>query len=222
MTSAKLRALFNAGWTYDDIAEANERSEGWKPSRSAVLRKYQEMGMPPRRSIHHDLLPWRVAPEHSDSLIRHMLGAEARYRQGNALSPTDRKLISRLHDMLVGRGTLMVVDYHPETGFSLVLRDDGDADIIRSPRSVSLLRKDLAAAVHNEEDEPLAMLAQRAGLSPELLENTGRDRAADMLRSLAGRLAAGEEDEAGAVVAPVVISPSVVVASRRGNGTRGR
>ena len=222
MTSAKLRALFSAGLTYDEIAEVNERSEGWQPSRSAVLRKYQEMGMPPRRAIHHDLLPWRVAQEHSDSLIRHMLGAEARSRQGKALSPTDRKLTGRLHEMLFGRGTLMVVDYHPETGFSLVLRDDGDADIIRSPRSVSLLRKDLAAAVHNEEDEPLAMLAQRAGLSPELLENAGRDRAADMLRSLTRGLAGDEEETADAAGTPVVVPSPVFMAPRRGNGTRDR
>ena len=49
MTATKLRALFTSGLTYDEIAEANERSEGWKPSRAAVKRKYEAMGMPPRR-----------------------------------------------------------------------------------------------------------------------------------------------------------------------------
>lgn len=184
MTSAKLRALFSAGLTYDEIAEVNERSEGWKPSRSAVLRKYQDLGMPPRRASHQDLLPWRIALEHESSLVRHMLEAESRSRQHRALSPTDKKLVARLHETLFGRGTLMVVDYHPETGFSFALREDSDTDIVRSPRKASLLRRDLAAAVRDAEDEPLALLAQRAGLSPELLENSGRDRAADMLRQL--------------------------------------
>ena len=184
MTSAKLRALFSAGLTYDEVAEANERSEGWKPSRSAVLRKYQEMGMPPRRTSTSDLLPWRISPEHSDSLVRHMLGAESRSRRHRALSSTDRKLLARLHETLFGRGTLMVVNYHPDAGFSFVLREDTDDDIIRQPRSVSLLRKDLAAAVRNDTDEDLAKLAHKTGLRPELLENAARDRAADLLRSL--------------------------------------
>lgn len=131
MTSAKLRALFASGLTYDEIAEANERSEGWKPSRAAVKRKYEALGMPPRRASHRDLLPWKIRPEHSDSLIRHMLQAESRGRQHKPLTETDRKLTARLHELLFGRGTLMVVTYHPEVGFALVLREDSDEDIIR-------------------------------------------------------------------------------------------
>ena len=226
MTSAKLRALFSAGLTYDEIAEVNERSEGWKPSRSAVLRKYQDMGMPPRRASSHDLIPWRVTQEHSDSLVRHMLSAESRSRQHKALSPTDRKLVARLHETLFGRGMLMVVDYHPEAGFSFVLRDDSDGDIIRPPRSVSLLRKDLAAAVRDAEDEPLALLAQRAGLSPELLENASRDRAADILRNLSAGAPRThqdqEHDDTGTAAPPVAVSVPVVTMPLRGNGTRQR
>lgn len=131
MTEAKLRALFSAGLTYDEIAEANERSENWRPSRSAVMRKYEAMGMPPRRASHRDLLPWRVKPEHNGSLLRHMLQAESRARAGENLSGTDRKLTARLHELLFGRGTLMVVTYHPEVGFALVLREDTDEDIVR-------------------------------------------------------------------------------------------
>jgi hypothetical protein len=134
MTSAKLRALFASGRTYDEIAEANERSEGWKPSRAAVLRKYEAMGMPPRRASHRDLLPWKLRPEHADSVVRHMLQAESRARQHKALSETDRKLIRRLNELLFGRGTLMVVTYHPEVGFAFVLREDADEDIVRAGR----------------------------------------------------------------------------------------
>jgi hypothetical protein len=132
MTTAKLRALFASGLTYDEVAEINERSEGWRPSRAAVLRKYEAMGMPPRRASHKDLLPWKLRPEHSDSVVRHMLQAESRARQRKPLTDTDRKLTARLHELLFGRGTLMVVTYHPEVGFALVLREDSDDDIIRA------------------------------------------------------------------------------------------
>jgi hypothetical protein len=146
MTSAKLRALFAAGLTYDEIAAVNERSEGWRPSRAAVLRKYEAMGMPSRRTAHTDLVPWRIAPEHNDSVIRHMLQAESRSRQKKALSVTDRKLVARLHDILFGRGTLMVVTYDAAAGFGFAMREDADADIIRMPLDGSALRKELKKA----------------------------------------------------------------------------
>lgn len=135
MTSQKLRALFESGLTYDEIADVNERSEGWKPSRAAVKRKYEALGMPPRRASHRDLLPWRIAPEHNDSIFRYMLQAESRSRQHKELSVTDRKLTSRLHELLFGRGKLMVVDYHPDLGFVLREREDEDEDIIRMPKT---------------------------------------------------------------------------------------
>lgn len=131
MTTAKLRALFAAGLTYDEIADINARSEGWKPSRSGVKQKYEAMGMPPRRASHKDLLPWQLRPEHADSVVRHMLQAESRARQHKPLTDTDRKLTARLHEILFGRGTLMVATYHPEVGFAFVLREDVDDDIVR-------------------------------------------------------------------------------------------
>jgi hypothetical protein len=184
MPAAKLRALFAAGRTYDEVAEANLRAEGWKPSRSAVLRKYRELGMPPRNASHTDLIPWNIQPEHSDHLFRHMLQAESRRRQKRPLSETDRKLISRLDEMLFGRGTLMVIDYHPETGFSLVLREDADEDIIRKPARSASLRKELKAALREDDDAELVARALREKVRPELLENAGRDQAADTLRRL--------------------------------------
>lgn len=133
MTSAKLRALFNAGLTYDEIAVINERSEGWRPSRAAVKRKYEALGMPARRASHRDLLPWTIRPEHNSQELRHMLQAESRARQGKKLSDTDRKLTALLHERLFGRGKLQVVGYHPEVGFFATDRLDTDEDIIRAP-----------------------------------------------------------------------------------------
>jgi hypothetical protein len=182
MTAAKLRALYRAGRTYDEIAEANERSEGWRPSRSAVLRKLQSMELPARNSGHKELLPWRVSVEHNGSLIRRMLSAESRRRQGLSLSVTDKKLIRRLDEVLFGRGTLMVVTYHPESGFAFGLREDSDEDIIRMPESAASIRKDMRTALRDETDEELVETALRENMRPELLENAGRDTAADRLR----------------------------------------
>lgn len=134
MTSAKLRALFHAGLTYDEIAVINLRSEGWQPSRSAVKLKLDSYGMS-RRMSHSDLIPWKVKPEHNSSELRHMLQAESRSRQRKELSETDRKLVARLHELLFGRGKLMVVGYHRDTGFYLAEREDSDEDIIRAPRA---------------------------------------------------------------------------------------
>lgn len=134
MADAKLRALFNSGLTYDEIAEINERSEGWRPSRSGVLRKYERMGMPPRRQSNKDLIPWTISPEHNQDRLRYMLQAESRARRGGEVSETDRKLVSMLHDLLFGRGKLMVVGYHEQVGFYLTERADDDKDIIRAPK----------------------------------------------------------------------------------------
>lgn len=134
-----LRFYFNAGLTFDEVADAVFRynKEAWRPARSAVSRKYQLMGMPPRRSSHSDLLPWKIRPEHNNDELRHMLQAEGRARilkEGETLSVPDRSLTERLHNLLFGRGQPMVVTYHPEVGFGLVIRQDYDDDIVRMPR----------------------------------------------------------------------------------------
>ena len=134
MATAKLRALFSAGLTYDEIAEANERSTGWRPTRSGVAKKFERLDFPPRHLSHVDLLPWDVRPEHNQARLRYMLQAESRKRQGVELSEPDLVLVSMLHDLLFGRGKLLVVGYHPEVGFFLVDREDDDADIIRAPK----------------------------------------------------------------------------------------
>jgi hypothetical protein len=135
MSTAKLRALFSAGLTYDEIASVNERATGWRPTRSGVTRKFERLGFPPRHASHVDLIPWRIMPEHNSHRFRHMLQAESRKRQGLPLSETDRVLVSLLHDLLFGRGALLVVGYHPKIGFYLTDMDDDDEDIVRRPVS---------------------------------------------------------------------------------------
>lgn len=215
MSTAKLRALFAAGRTYDEIAEANFRSEGWRPSRSGVKRKYEAMGMPPRRPSNKELLPWQVKTEHNSHLFRHMLSAESRNRRREKLTETDRKLISRMNELLFGRGTPLVIGYAAECpdGFFLALRRDEDTDIIRAPDSASVLRMDVQAALRDAvSDRELATVALREKVRPEVLENAGRDSAADLLRQLiagAGQPAAQARSQQGT-------RPRVARASRGG------
>lgn len=135
MPEAKLKALYVTGLKLEEIAEANFRSEGWRPSKFAVQKRLKAMGAPPRRRSHKNLLPWRIRPEHSSSVLRHALEAESRYRQGAELSESDKRLRSGLQEKLYGRGKLMVVGYHEEVGFYLTERKDYDLDIIRDPRA---------------------------------------------------------------------------------------
>lgn len=190
MADAKLRALFNSDLTYDEIAEVNERAEGWRPSRAAVMHKLEKVinpeTLPLRRTPSRNLIPWKISAEHNQDRLRYMLQAEARRRAGKTLTSSDQNLTSMLHDLLFGRGKLMVVGYHPEVGFYLTERTDGDTDIIRSPRQAGALKKPVDYALRTLEDEELADFAAAEGLRPELLENAGRDRAADFLRRESG------------------------------------
>jgi hypothetical protein len=133
IATAKLRALFNAGLTYEEIADANERATGWRPQRSGVAKKFERLGFPPRHASHVDLIPWKIAPEHTKDRFRYMLQAEGRKRQGAELSDSDRTLVSLLHDLLFGRGRFLVVGYDRKIGFYLSDRTDDDADIVRLP-----------------------------------------------------------------------------------------
>src|SRR6185437_14458325 len=108
----KLQALYNAGLTYDEIAQIVYTTEpGWPkaPSRSGVRWKLETLGFPARKMTHTNLNPWRgkVKREHQSSRLRHMLDAESRSREaqktGAELSNTDRKLVSQLHELLFGR-----------------------------------------------------------------------------------------------------------------------
>ena len=145
MSTAKLRALFSSGLTYEEIAEANERSTGWRPTRAGVAKKFERLGFPPRNAHHDDLIPWKIAPEHNKDRIRYMLQAEGRKRQGRELSDSDRVLVSLLHDLLFGRGRFLVVGYDREIGFYLVDRTDSDEDIVRAPKEDPKSGRELTA-----------------------------------------------------------------------------
>lgn len=123
------------GLSLDEIADANERAEGWHPSRSAVSRRLDAIGVPPRRLHHGDLIPWRMRPEHNDHRYRHMLQAESRYRAdpGKRPSPSDQRWRSLLSALLYGRGPAQVIGYDPKIGYYTTDRLETNDDIIRRP-----------------------------------------------------------------------------------------
>lgn len=131
LPAPRLRSLAEAGRTYDEIATLNESETGWRPTRGTVSRKLERLGVKPRNLTHTDLVPWAIQPDHQDARLRYMLRAESRARAGHKLSDTDRKARDLLTDLLAGRGTPLVVGYHPEVGFYLTEKLASDKDIIR-------------------------------------------------------------------------------------------
>lgn len=137
MSTDELLKLFELGLTFDEIGDINKRKTGWKPTRSTVSVKYKDLGQPPRRTRHIDLIPWTVRPEHHGDRLRHYLRAESKKRAGRKLTPDEQSAVNVLHQLLFGRGRLMVVGYHSEVGFFLTERAESDADIIRVPVPVA-------------------------------------------------------------------------------------
>lgn len=137
MQPAKIRQLYGLGWSNAAIAEANRDETGWRPSRSAMSRKLRDLGMPPRRTRHGDLIPWRINPEHAHDPIYYGLQAISRERQGIKLDLlAARSEAKMLRDLLTSGSTPMVVDYDYDKGWRLVRARKTDTDIIRRPKPV--------------------------------------------------------------------------------------
>lgn len=125
-TETKLRAWARSGRTLDEIAELVEEDTSWRPARSVVSRKLQEIGEPARRASHRDFMPRGVRVDHNGALLRRMLEAEHRAQMQQELSSTDRKLTSLLHRLLFERGTQLVIGYDRHIGWYLRPREDAD------------------------------------------------------------------------------------------------
>jgi hypothetical protein len=128
----KLRILAESGLTPDEIASANERITGWRPTPSAVRLRLAALEIERRQPAETNLTPWRIAQPHNRSRFRHMLQAESRRRRG-VPSQKDDVLISLLYDLLFGRGAFLIVGYHRVIGFYLAERETTDTDIVRQP-----------------------------------------------------------------------------------------
>lgn len=214
-STAKMRSLWHSPLTLEEIAAYVRRAgDGWTegtPTRGAVSKYAARHDFPPRRSAANtELIPWRVLKRHQSHHWRHMLDAESRRRRGGKMSHSDAKLLTEMHELLWGRGALLVFDYDQDGGWALRVREESDRnDIIRAPRRLSVLRPATQNALRDAgSDRVLAEVAFRHHVHPELLENWGRDAAADLLYAL---LTTAEEDErqsGAAVEVPAEVSDS--------------
>jgi hypothetical protein len=131
-TQSKLQELVDLGWRNTEIA----RVTGFSPS--AVGRKLQAMGIPPRNASHKDLIWWTVRPEHWHEPLYYGLQAIDNERKGKKLSSQDRYRARVLTDLLASRAGPFVVDYrpeeYPERGFIIVPAIETDTDIVRRPK----------------------------------------------------------------------------------------
>ena len=160
-----------------DIQRKIHETTGWSPDISTISKWLKDMGEEPRHKPRKDFMPWTdIQPEHKSSRFRIMLQAAERRERGMDLSDTDTKAVNLLDDLRMGRGTPLVVGYHPEVGFYLADATEAEVQsgaIIRIPVELNL---DLSP-------EDLAEQAFKLGITPEQLEDVGRSPAADLLRA---------------------------------------
>lgn len=176
VSDAALRSWSRSGMRLKDIQRKIFEQTGWSPDISTISKWLKDMGEEPRHKTRREFMPWDIQAQHKNSRFRIMLQAAERREQGMDLSETDEKALSLLDDLRSGRGTPLVVGYHPEVGFYLTDATSAEAKsgaIIRAPRELDL-------ALSPEE---LAEQAFKLGFTPEQLEDVGRSPAADILRT---------------------------------------
>ena len=176
ISDAALRSWARSGMRLKDIQRKIYETTGWSPDISTISKWLKDMGEEPRHKTRREFMPWDIRPEHKSSRFRIMLQAAERREKGLDLSETDTKALNLLDDMRMGRGTTLVVGYHPEVGFYLTDATDNEV------KTGAIIRQstELDFALSPEE---LSEQAFNIGATPERLEDAGRSDAADLLRS---------------------------------------
>lgn len=130
----ELRSLVDRGMSQAEIAAHLSEKYHQPVKRGSVSSAMHRHDIrSPRREPHTDLIPWRVAVEHSTDYAAQMLRTEGRVRRGTEASKYQLgRLASWKRNKL--RGGELVVDYNPVDGFTYVPRREGvDTDLIRIP-----------------------------------------------------------------------------------------
>jgi hypothetical protein len=128
-----LRGFYNLGWRNADIAHANGQATGWQPHPSMVSRKFAELGLPPRRASHRDLIRQEIRPEHRrDPIYRGLMAIDSQ-RKGHRVARAERSRAEWLRDILTHRGVRMVTVYFPDLGWFFAIANKTDIDIHRNP-----------------------------------------------------------------------------------------
>ena len=115
------------GLTHKQMAERVSQMEGVTVGRSAISAALTRAGETDKLR-YDDWVPWSVSDKHNGAYPVTMLRAMARYlRTGKSDNLTGYSR-SYLHQLRRGN---VVIAYHPDTGFWIVPRQEGDGEYIR-------------------------------------------------------------------------------------------
>src|SRR4051812_27427730 len=134
MPSAKLppieewQHLLDSGLSHQSIADTLTRMVGQQVTRIAVTQAVRRAGLPRRKPMYDEWLPWVVATKHTKSYPATMLRAFARLEAaGGNWDALPASLAARLRNWLqLLEESDEVVDYKALTGFTYVPRRPGE------------------------------------------------------------------------------------------------
>jgi hypothetical protein len=129
---AEVLRWFEEGRPYPWMVAEYLRKYNVKTSVSMWSEFRSRNGLDRRNVQDHELVPWRLDPEHQMSYVAVMLRTEARRRAGADLAGDYLSRVTSWVDGLRERD--VVIDYDPARGFFEVPRRDDDTDIIRAPK----------------------------------------------------------------------------------------
>ncbi|QAY15934.1 immunity repressor [Streptomyces phage Janus] len=125
---------FEEGKTYQWMIDEYKRKYNIDTVASMWGNFRRRRGLDRRITRDDDLIPWFVKEEHRWKYPVAMLRVEARLRDGQELSETDKARLASWKEMLDEENAVVHYDPDTEDGFFYVPREPGDADIIRKPQ----------------------------------------------------------------------------------------
>lgn len=130
-----LTGLLTQGLPGPEIVKKYHESGRGHIAISSVYAYRHHLGLPPMRSMHLDLIPWKLAAGHSNKYPAQMLRLESRHRNGGPLTAKEEDKRDRFMRMLEAKN--IVVHYDPKNplahnGWAYVEKRDWD-DVIRNP-----------------------------------------------------------------------------------------
>ncbi|MFF8845486.1 hypothetical protein ACF08N_22630 [Streptomyces sp. NPDC015127] len=124
---------FEEGRTYQWMINEYKRKYNIDTVASMWGNFRRRRGLDRRITRDDDLIPWFVKPEHRWKYPVAMLRVEARLRDGQELTESDKARLDSWKEMLDEESAVVHYDPDTEDGFFYVPREPDDTDIIRRP-----------------------------------------------------------------------------------------
>ncbi|ATI18893.1 immunity repressor [Streptomyces phage Animus] len=125
---------FEEGKTYQWMIDEYKRKYNIDTVASMWGNFRRRRGLDRRITRDDDLIPWFVKEEHRWKYPVAMLRVEARLRDGQELSETDKARLESWKEMLEEEKAVVHYDPDTEDGFFYVPREASDTDLIRKPK----------------------------------------------------------------------------------------